>query len=125
MLYSLRSVDVNEMWGPPDTIERIQYKGKDLDFCYKFICKEYADYDKAYWFIDQLNLAKTPLKELPKKLNQLEKKYSKIKDQYEEEKRKERHKKMWGEVSSTKCTDKVLSFSVFKKPKRKKISKYL
>lgn len=85
MSFSLRSVDVNEMWGPADTIERIQYKGKDLDFKFQFYCKEVVDYCRAYWFIDKLNEKKVKVKDLDKALKRLDISYKKVKEEVERE----------------------------------------
>ena len=82
-MYSLRSVDVNEMWGPHDTIERLQYKGKDLDFGYSWKCRDRDDYMKVEWIINQLNRKKVSLKGLSKSLTSLGKSWLCVKNRYE------------------------------------------
>lgn len=90
MSFSLRSVDVNEMWGPADTIERLQYNGKDLDFGYKWICKERIDYLKVDWIVDQLNKKKITLKSLNKALKSLERSWLCVKNKHQIKKEEER-----------------------------------
>lgn len=78
-MFSVRSVDRYEMWGPSDTIERLQYNNKDLDLSFKWLCKEPEDYLKVNWMVEQLNKKKVSLSGLNKALKSLTKTWDKIK----------------------------------------------